>query len=100
MLMKVVAALARLIAVVAPASAVHEGFETRQAHTALDLGQPPRCQALDLGLDGGNMRWRRTATAADDIDEPVLGPRLHLAGHVVGSLVVLAHGIGQAGIGI
>ncbi len=46
------------------------------------------------------MLGRRAAAAADDVDEAVARPVVQVAGHLVGALVVFAHGVGQSGVGI
>ena len=46
------------------------------------------------------MVGRRAAAAADDVDEPVAGEAADLGRHRLGALVILAEGVGKAGVGI
>ena len=50
--------------------------------------------------DGADMLRRRAAAAADDVDQPVARPFLEQPSHVLRRLVIFAHLVGQAGIGI
>ena len=50
--------------------------------------------------DRGDMRGRGAAAAADDIDQPFLGPATDHAGGRLGRLVIFAELVGQARIGI
>ena len=40
------------------------------------------------------------AAASEDVDEPFVGKRLQLCGHGFRALIVLAHLVGKAGIGM
>ena len=46
------------------------------------------------------MRGRRAAAAAHDVDDARLSPFADLLRHLVGVFVILAEGVGQAGVGI
>ncbi len=43
---------------------------------------------------------RRAATATDNIDQPRFGKFTDQSGHVIGTLIITAHLIGQTGIGV
>lgn len=77
-------------------------LQARDAH----LGQVYR-GGLDARLDGGhllgegpNVLRGGAAAAAEHVDEAEVGKLAHLLGEFVGPLVVAAHGVGQAGVGV
>ena len=64
------------------------------------LGIGPRRQGAHGVRDGADVVRRRAAAAADDVDEPLACEFGDLFGHEFGALVVLAEGVGQAGVRI
>ena len=79
---------------------MHERFEAGEAHLGLDPGDLARRHLGGVGGDLGDVLGCGAAAAADDVNETLAHPRLDQARHLAGALVVLAHGVGQAGIGI
>ena len=79
--------------------------ETRRFHSAQPQRRRQRVplarlQALDRLGDGLDVRRRRAAAAADDVQPAVLGPALDQLGRHLGRLVIGAELVGQAGVGI
>ena len=56
--------------------------------------------ALDRRGDGGDVLGRGAAAAADEVEQAGLGELGQDRGRLVGRLVVLAEGVGQAGVGV
>ena len=77
-----------------------EGFEARKPHQRLDRGDLARLVFCDGGGNGRNVLRRRAAAAADDVDQPLAGEAFDLRRHRLGTLVIFAHLVGQAGIGV
>ncbi len=77
-----------------------EGLQAAEAALGLDGGDlPGRVPGHRLG-DGLDMVRGRAAAAADDVQEPLLGPLGDVLGHGLGGLVVLAELVGQPGVGV
>ncbi len=79
---------------------MHEGFEAGEAHLGLELGDGAGLVAFGVAGDVGDVIGRGPAAAADDVDQAICQPRFNLAGHIMRALVVFAHGVGQACVGI
>lgn len=47
-----------------------------------------------------NMFGCRSATAADNINQPIARPFIELAGHFMGRFIIFTHLVRQAGIGM
>ena len=77
-----------------------ERLQSRQAQVAGRLGYGARRLAGDGVGDGADMRRRRAAAAADDVDQARGCELAHQLGHIFGALVVEAELVGQTGIGI
>ncbi len=75
-----------------------ERLQPGEAQARLYRRDLPRRDAFHALGDRMNMRWRRAATAADDIDEPGVGEFADERGHVFGALVIKAEFVGQAGV--
>ena len=73
-------------------------LEPRQAERGRHGGGDPRRQAGDSRGDRRDMSRRRPAAAADDVDEPFLGPRAQGRRGGLGRLVVAAEVVGQPGV--
>src|SRR5262249_37350671 len=56
--------------------------------------------ALHAVSDGRDVLGRGAAAAANDVEPTVIGPFTEHFGHGFGAKVILAHFVGQAGIGI
>src|SRR5262245_3604287 len=79
---------------------MHEGIEAREAELVRHLRHAPRLVLGDGGGDGADVLRRGPATAADNIEEAVARPAFEQTGHEFRGLIVLAHLVGKAGIGI
>ena len=77
-----------------------EGLEPGEAEPGLARVDDTRRMSRDGIGDGRDMRGRGAAAAADQVDQPRLGPFPELRGGLVGRLVVAAELVGQAGIGV
>ncbi len=77
-----------------------EGFEAREPHQRLHVRHLPRRVLRHHPGDRADMVGRRAATAADHVDEALAGEFLDLRRHELRAFVVLAEGVGQAGVGI
>ncbi len=59
-----------------------------------------RLDLADCFGDGAYVVGRGATAAADQVDEAVLGEAHNFLGHFLGCVVVLAEGVGQAGVRI
>ena len=77
-----------------------ERLETRQLQGASPLDWTARRLAGDGVGDRRDVRGRRAAAAADDVDEAGIGELAEDRGGLVRRLVVAAEGVRQAGVGV
>ncbi len=77
-----------------------KGSRPERLHLRPVFGHHARRVFRDGGGDGADMVGGGAAAAADDVEQALAGEFLDLRRHEVGALVVLAEGVGQAGIGI
>ena len=77
-----------------------EGLDPREAEPGRARCHDPRRTARDRVCDGGNVRGRGAAAAADQVDQAGLGPLAQLRSGLVGRLVVAAELVGEPGIGV
>ena len=75
-------------------------LETGQSHHRLDGHGLATVLALDRAGDGGDVVGRGAAAPADEVEEAGVGELREDRGRLVGRLVVLAEGVGQAGVGV
>ena len=81
------------------------GADFQQVEAGEPQGSGLRCgdmgrDALGQRREAGDVFVRRAAAAAQDVHQAFVQVFLHLGGHLVGRLVVLAQAVGQAGVGI
>ena len=77
-----------------------ERLEAGEAHQRRDRRDLARPDVADRLGDRADVVRRRAAAAADDVDEAVAGETADLRRHRLGAFVVLAEGVGKAGVGI
>ncbi len=77
-----------------------ERLEAGEAHQRRDRRNWARPDVADRLGDRADVVGRRAAAAADDVDEAVAGEAADLGRHRLGAFVVLAEGVGKAGVGI
>ena len=75
-----------------------ERLEPAPPRTRRVSREPARSDAVHRSGDLADVLGRRPATAADEVDETVLGERAEEAARVARLLVVLAHRVGEAGV--
>ena len=77
-----------------------ERLEAGEAHQRRDRRDRARLVLADRVGDGADVVRRRAAAAADDVDDAVGGEFADLRGHRLRAFVILAEGVGQAGVRI
>ena len=77
-----------------------EGFQPRQARSRRQFRQAPGAVPADGLDDGPDVRSRRSATPARQVDPAVGGELAEHFRHVFRRIVVLAEFVGQPGIGV
>ena len=77
-----------------------DGLQTAHGQTPVLLRAGPRRDAVHGRRDGADVLRRGAAAAADDVDESVLRHAPQGGGRLFGRLVVGAHLVGKAGVGM
>src|SRR6185312_4301837 len=81
-------------------SPVYEWFEARETQFWCVLRKLTWFVVLGVVSDVRDVVWRRSAAAADNVDQSISKPRFDLAGHVMWVFIIFAHGVRQARIRI
>src|SRR5688572_27805184 len=77
-----------------------EGFEAAELEGCGARAEWTRRGGAHRGGDRGDVGGRRTAAAADGVDEAARGEFAQHGGHVGGRFVVATEGVRQAGVGV